>query len=66
VNNRIHKFDTELNIVTPGFIHYDFKNYGLEQIYYWKDNGKVIKIICEGATEKWARKILEENLPLII
>lgn len=61
-DNKIDESNGEVAGIGPEFRHYTDKSFGLEEIYYKVNNGKVVEIICEASDERSAEKSVKEFL----
>lgn len=62
VGKEIDEFNGEVHGPSPDFKHYQNKSFGVEEIYYKVVDEKVTEVICEGLSEKSARKAVKEFL----
>jgi hypothetical protein len=64
-NNEIDESAGEVGGISPDFTHYTEKSFGVEEIYYRIENGKIVEIICEAFSEKEAKRSVEDFLSQI-
>lgn len=61
INWRIGDFDGEVSGTSEQFTQLE-KSFGVEEIHYRLENGKVVEVICEAFNENGARRAVQEFL----